>query len=81
MVQSLNLLALLNPEITHSAIDGALFQYEVNALGILAIPSVYVGGKVFGQGRMDLGDILAKLDTTGGAAQAEGLTARAPTTC
>lgn len=62
VVQALNLLALLNPAITHTAIDGAVFPDEVEARSIMAVPSVFLNGKPFAQGRMSLEDILAKLD-------------------
>lgn len=78
VVQALNILALLNPHITHVAIDGALFPEEVTERQILAVPSVYLNGQVFGQGRMGVADFLAELDTQGGAAEADALTARAP---
>jgi alkyl hydroperoxide reductase subunit F len=54
---------VINPRIRHVAIDGAFFQDEVTARGIMAVPTVLLNGDVFGQGRMDLEQILAKLDT------------------
>ena len=69
VVQALNLMAVLNPNIRHVMIDGALFQDEVNARQIMAVPTVFLNGEVFGQGRMGLEEILAKLDT--GAAERE----------
>lgn len=65
VVQALNLMAVLNPNIRHVAIDGALFQAEVDERQIMAVPSVYLNGVNFGQGRMGLEEILAKLDTSG----------------
>jgi alkyl hydroperoxide reductase subunit F len=69
VVQALNLMAVLNPNIRHTMIDGALFQDEVNAREIMGVPAVYVNGKLFGQGRMTLEEIIAKIDT--GAAERE----------
>ena len=63
VVQALNLMATLNPNITHVMIDGALFQDEVNQRQIMAVPSVYLNGEHFGQGRMSLEEIVGKLDT------------------
>ncbi|STQ89730.1 alkyl hydroperoxide reductase subunit F [Iodobacter fluviatilis] len=63
VVQSLNLMAVLNPKISHVMIDGALHQDEVNARQIMAVPSVYLNGEAFGQGRMGIEEIVAKLDT------------------
>ena len=69
VVQALNLMAMVNPNIRHVMVDGALFQDEVSARQIMAVPTVYLNGEVFGQGRMGLEEILAKLDT--GAAARE----------
>jgi len=77
VVQALNLMAVLNPAIQHVAIDGALFQAEVEERQVMAVPSVYLNGEPFGQGRMGLEEILAKLDTNAGARQAEKLNAKA----
>ncbi|MEQ6887269.1 alkyl hydroperoxide reductase subunit F [Halomonas sp. CS7] len=69
VVQALNLMAILNPNVHHVAIDGALFQDEVKAREIMSVPSVYLNGEPFDQGRMSLEQILAKVDT--GAAKRE----------
>jgi alkyl hydroperoxide reductase subunit F len=53
VVQALNLMSILNPRISHTAIDGALFQDEVAEREVLAVPTVFVNGEPFGQGRMD----------------------------
>jgi alkyl hydroperoxide reductase subunit F len=63
VVQALNLMAVLNPKIRHVAIDGALFQGEVERRQVMSVPTVYLNGEVFGQGRMDAEQIVAKLDT------------------
>src|SRR3954471_24277595 len=61
VVQALNVMSLLNPGITHTMIDGAVFKEEVEAKDILAVPSVYLNGEFFNSGRMSLEEILAKL--------------------
>jgi NADH-dependent peroxiredoxin subunit F len=63
VVQALNLMAVLNPRIRHVAIDGALFESEVESRQVMSVPTVYLNGEVFGQGRMDAEQIVAKLDT------------------
>jgi alkyl hydroperoxide reductase subunit F len=78
VVQALNAMSVLNPRISHVAIDGALFQEEVERLGILAVPSVYLNGAPFGQGRMGVEEIMAKLDTGSAARDAARLDAKAP---
>ncbi|CDZ95251.1 alkyl hydroperoxide reductase subunit F [Pseudomonas saudiphocaensis] len=77
VVQALNLMAVLNPNIRHVAIDGALFQDEVEARQIMSVPSIYLNGELFGQGRMGEEEILAKLDTGAAARDAEKMSAKA----
>ncbi|WP_397453543.1 alkyl hydroperoxide reductase subunit F [Pseudomonas sp. NA-150] len=76
VVQALNLMAVLNPNIKHVAIDGALFQAEVTDRQIMSVPSIYLNGELFGQGRMGIEEILAKLDTSAGDRQADKLNAK-----
>jgi len=78
VVQALNLLSVLNPNITHTAIDGALFQDEVDARQVMAVPTVFLNGEVFGQGRMTLAEIASRLDTGADARDAERLDAEDP---
>jgi NADH-dependent peroxiredoxin subunit F len=63
VVQALNLMAVVNPEVRHTMLDGAAFQAEVERRGILAVPAVFLNGRPFSQGRMRLEEILAKLST------------------
>nr|WP_298109804.1 alkyl hydroperoxide reductase subunit F [uncultured Pseudomonas sp.] len=77
VVQALNLMAVLNPNIRHVAIDGALFQAEVEARQIMSVPSIYLNGELFGQGRMGVEEILAKIDTGASARDADKLNAKA----
>ncbi len=62
VVQALNMLAALNPGIRTTMIDGALFQQEIEQRNILAVPTVYLNGKRFSQGRVSVTDVLRKLD-------------------
>ena len=78
VVQALNLMSVLNPRIKHTAIDGALFQDEVEQREVMAVPSVYLNGKPFGQGRMTLEQIIAKVDTGAEARDAEKLKQKDP---
>ena len=64
VVQALNLMAVVNPRIRAVAIDGALFQKEVEARGVMAVPAVFLNGQPFAQGRMSLEQILAQLEST-----------------
>lgn len=77
VVQALNLMSVLNPKIQHVAIDGALYQDEVDTRQVMSVPTVYLNGEVFDQGRMSLEQILAKIDTGASARDAEKLKAKA----
>lgn len=68
VVQALNIITLLNPQITHEMVDGALYQEEVDALKIQGVPSVYANGKLLHVGRGSLGELLQKLEQTFGSA-------------
>lgn len=61
VVQSLNIMSILNPSITHTMIDGAAFKNGVESKNILAVPSVYLNGEFFSSGRMTIEEILGKL--------------------
>jgi len=78
VVQALNLMAVLNPGVESVMIDGALFQDEVSARQIMAVPTVLLNGEPFGQGRMSIEEILAKVDTGAAAREAEKLNEREP---
>ena len=78
VVQALNLMAVLNPRIQHVAIDGALFPEEVEARQVMSVPTIYLNGDVFGQGRMGVEEIVARLDTGASQRDAGKLAAKAP---
>ena len=78
VVQALNLMAVINPNIKHVAIDGALFQDEVEQRQVMSVPKVFLNGESFGSGRMGVEEILAKLDTGASARDAEKLKTKAP---
>ncbi|MBE0550254.1 MAG: thioredoxin family protein, partial [Rubrivivax sp.] len=76
VVQALNLMAVLNPRIRHVAIDGGLFKDEVESRRIMAVPTVFLNGEVFGSGRMEINDILSRVDTGAAARDAARLGAK-----
>jgi alkyl hydroperoxide reductase subunit F len=78
VVQALNLMAVLNPRIKHVAIDGAVFQDEVEKRQVMAVPTVFLNGETFGQGRMELAEILAKIDTGAASREAMKIDEKAP---
>jgi alkyl hydroperoxide reductase subunit F len=63
VVQAATLMAIYNPRITTTIIDGALNQAEVEERQVMAVPMVYINDQVFGSGRMSLEEIVGKLDT------------------
>ncbi len=73
VVQALNLMATLNPNISHVMVDGALFQDEVETRKVMAVPTVFLNGEQFGQGRMTLSEIVNKVDSGAAARQAAEL--------
>ena len=73
VVQAFNMMAAINPKIKATMIDGAAFQQEVTDRNIMAVPSVYVNGEVFAQGRISLSEILKKLDTGSAEKEAKAL--------
>ncbi len=76
VVQALNLMSVLNPRITHTAIDGGVFQQEITDREIMGVPTVFLNGERFGQGRMELAEIVAKIDTGAAAKDAAKLNAK-----
>ena len=76
VVQALNLMAVLNPGVESVMIDGALHQKEVESRQIMAVPTVFLNGETFGQGRMSIEEILARVDTGAAARDAENLNAK-----
>ena len=78
VVQALSLMAVLNPKVKTTVIEGGAFQQEVTDREIMAVPMVFLNGQVFGSGRMSLEEIVAKLDTGAAAREAAKLSARDP---
>ena len=78
VIQAINIMAALNPNVSHVAIDGALFRDEVETRKVMAVPAIYLNGEPFDQGRMDLAQIMAKLDTGSVARAAEKISAKEP---
>ncbi|WP_420227040.1 alkyl hydroperoxide reductase subunit F [Pigmentiphaga litoralis] len=78
VVQALNLMAAVNPDVNVTTIDGALFQSEVAEREIMAVPSVYLNGQPFASGRMTVEEFVAKLDTNREAKDAARLAAQKP---
>jgi alkyl hydroperoxide reductase subunit F len=78
VVQALNLMAVLNPRIQHVAIDGAVFPSEVEERQVMSVPTVYLNGENFGQGRMNVEEIVGRLDAGAAKRDAKKISAKAP---
>ena len=78
VVQALSLMAVVNPKIKTTVIEGGAFQQEVTDREIMAVPMVFLNGQVFGSGRMTIEEIVAKLDTGSAAREAAKLSAKDP---
>ncbi|PCS19487.1 alkyl hydroperoxide reductase [Lactococcus cremoris subsp. tructae] len=61
VVQALNTMTILNPNISHTMIEGGMFQAEVEAKGIMAVPAVFKNGEEFHSGRASLEELLEKI--------------------
>ena len=78
VVQALTLMALENPRVTATLIEGGTFQDEVERRDIMAVPATFLNGEPFYNGKMELAEILAKVDTGADAKAAEKLSAKEP---
>jgi alkyl hydroperoxide reductase subunit F len=78
VVQALSLMAILNPRVKTTVIEGGAFQEEVEQRQVMAVPMVFLNGELFGSGRMMIEEIVAKLDTGAGARDAARLNAKDP---
>ncbi|MBI2732350.1 MAG: alkyl hydroperoxide reductase subunit F [Aquabacterium sp.] len=77
VVQALSLMAILNPKIKTTIIEGGAFQEEVEKREIMAVPMVFLNGSMFASGKMTVEEIVAKLDTGAAARDAAKLSAKA----
>lgn len=60
VVQALNIMSVLNPHIKHTMIEGGMFQDEATAKDIMAVPTVFLNGKEWHNGRATLDELVAK---------------------
>jgi len=78
VVQALTLLALYNPHISATLIEGGTFQEEVEARGVMAVPATFLNGEMFASGKMSVEEVLAKLDGNASARAAGKMAGKAP---
>jgi alkyl hydroperoxide reductase subunit F len=75
VVQAFNIMAVLNPKISHTMVVGGDFKEEVEAREIMSVPTIFLGDGMFATGRMTHEEILAKL---GAGVDASTLNEKAP---
>ena len=78
VVQAMNMMAVINPNITHVMVEGGLYQNEIKEKNIMSVPTIFLNGEMFGAGRMELDEILPKIDMGASAKEAEKMNAKAP---
>ncbi len=78
VVQALSLMAIYNPRVKVTVIDGGLYQNEIEAREIMGVPTVFLNGQYFANGRLTVEEILQKVDTGAAKRDAEKLNAKAP---
>jgi alkyl hydroperoxide reductase subunit F len=78
VVQALSLMAIHNPRVKVTVIDGGLFQHEIEAREIMGVPTTFLNGQFFSNGRTTVEEILQKVDTGAAKRDAEKLSAKAP---
>ena len=78
VVQALSLMAILNPKVKTTVIEGGAIQDEVTQREIMAVPMVFLNGQMFASGKMSLAEIVAKLDSNSAAKEAAKIDAKAP---
>ncbi len=78
VVQALNLMAVQNPRIKATMVEGSLFQQEIEERQIMGVPTIFLNGTMFGSGRMSLEEILAKVDANGTEREARKIAAKDP---
>jgi alkyl hydroperoxide reductase subunit F len=61
VVQALNQFATLNPNISSEMIDGGLYPELIEERNIQGVPSVYLNGELFANGKIDTARLLEKL--------------------
>jgi len=61
VVQALNQFALLNPGISSEMVDGGLFRELIAKRDIQGVPTVYLNGELFANGKVDAAQLIDKL--------------------
>ncbi len=78
VVQAMNMMAVINPNITHVMVEGGLYQDEIKEKNIMSVPTMFLNGEMFGAGRMELDEILPKIDAGASAKEAAKINEKEP---
>ena len=78
VVQALTLMALENPNVSATLIEGGTHKEEVDRRDIMAVPATFLNGETFYNGKMELSEILARLDTGAEEKAAAKMSAKDP---
>jgi len=78
VVQAMNMMAVINPNITHVMVEGGLYQDEIQEKNIMSVPTMFLNGEMFGAGRMELDEILPKIDIGASAKAAAKINEKEP---
>lgn len=78
VVQALTLMALVNPNVSATLIEGGTHKDEVERRDIMAVPATFLNGETFYNGKMELSEILSRLDTGAADKAAEKMSAKDP---
>ncbi len=73
VVQSLNMMTIFHPEMTHTMIDGSFAQGQIEELGIRGVPSVMAADTLVSSGKATLTDLLSKLEAEFGKSDVGGI--------
>ncbi len=62
VVQALNMMSVVHPDFSNETVDGSYIQSEITALGIQGVPSIVAGELLIHSGRINLLDLVTKLE-------------------
>lgn len=61
VVQALNIMAILNPNVNHTMIEGSMFQDIAEDRDVLAVPAIFKDGQFFEGGKQTMDTLLDKI--------------------
>lgn len=71
VVQALNIFSILNPKISHTMVEGGMFQNEIDDKKIMAVPTVFLNDEEFSSGRMTVDQLVEAVAGAKGAEEFE----------